>query len=309
MSLFGGNADIKYPLSEFHETDFPNSMLLDLSMSIPSGFIPAMAAFRVGQGFVFISVEDRDTGIPIGCAIVQNPGLARVYPLDMSVDGFGWVVFGPRSVTGESYYFTDVVELSPETVIETIDRPDAVVLNGTVNGADMLLENILQIAAASDVIQLRIQGNDLIIERNDEVLSEQDRIDLIDSEAGVNAGVIFTIDGVQPDENGNIDIVVEGCAEPCLDTQSLTLPRSDAGAGDQTELPLDTYNPKEVVPGDPCNGSSSSSAAAEDVEPYDGCHDLEPVPIKDRRNADNRIGSVYIHPSEQTTPTESSGTA
>lgn len=305
MSVFGGNADIKYPLNEFHESDFPNSMLLDLSMSIPAGFEPAMAAFRVGPGFVFISIEDKSTGIPLACVLVQNPGLARVYPMDMSVDGFGWVVFGPRATTGEPYYSTDVIDIDPETVIELPERSDAIVFSGSLNGGDYLIQNVLALALASDLLTLTVEGNTVTIDRNDEVLSQQDRIDLIAAEAGVNADVVFTIDGVQPDENGNIDILVDGCTDPCLDTKALDLPRGDAGAGDQQELPLDFYNPPEVVPGDPCRGSSST-VPGEELDTYDGCHLLEPIPIKDRNNQDNEIGTVFVHPIESVTPETSS---
>jgi hypothetical protein len=299
MSLFGGNADIKYPLDEFHEEDFPNGLLLDLSLAFSEQFDPVLAAFRSAPGYAFLSIEDRGTGIPLACVIVQNPVLGRAYPMDMSVDGFGWVVFGPRATGAESFYSDQIeIGIDPEAVIPVVNRPDAVVFGGSLNGADLLIQNVLELATATDLLTLTVEGDTITIARNDEVLSDQERIALIDPESGLNASVILTIDGVIPDADGNIDIVIQGCAEPCLDTHSLRVPAGDSGSGTQTELPLDVFDPTPPIPGDPCEDSSASLTLPEELGEYDQCHGLADVPIKDRNNRGKEVGTVFLNPND-----------
>jgi len=309
MSLFGGNADIKYPLDEFHEEDFPNAMLLDLSLSIPDGMDPVLAAFRTGLGYAFISIEERTTGVPIACALVQSPGLARVYQLDMSVPGFGWVVFGPTAVQGNTFFSGPVeIGIDPEAVIPIVPSVGAVVFAGKVNGFDMLLRNVLAISSDTDLITVTANEGTITLSRNDSVLSQQDRIDLINSSAGINAGIISSIDGVLPDDNGNIDIVVNGCLAPCSNTHELVIPRGDTGQGTQQELPLDTFNPRTPDPSDPCRDSSESAVAAVEVSSgYDICHEVTDTGIKDRNNSDNLVGSIMVLP-EQALPETTSST-
>ena len=80
--LYANNADIKYPLSDFHETGIPNDILLDLSLSVPAIKDPILGALRIGPTTVFLSIEDRETRVSIASVLVTYPVAARVYPLE-----------------------------------------------------------------------------------------------------------------------------------------------------------------------------------------------------------------------------------
>jgi hypothetical protein len=291
--LYSNNADIKYPLSDFHEADIPNDLLLDLSISVPDGLDPVLGVIRVGLSFVFISLENRSDRTPIASAILTNPVAARVYPLTMDVTGFGWVVFGPRAVTGDAYLNEDVVDLDPEIVQPVVQTAPALAL--TVNGFDRDVTNFLEILSGSVFLTLSVEDGVVYIDRNDDELSTDDLISL-----GVEQDIadqnqtqlLYTVDGTPPDENGNLDIDIIGCAAGCGDVRELTVPRGDTGQGTTDELPLDEFSERRYAPGDPCGPSGEEESTVPEDDPFDGCTNIIVIDIIDPSTG-FPIGSLY----------------
>jgi hypothetical protein len=291
--LYANNADIKYPLSDFHEADIPNAALLDMSLSVPDDVDPVLAAFRVGTSFVFLSIEDRTTRTPVASTIVTNPVAARVYPLTMDVAGFGWVVFGPAAVTGSPLYSDDVVDLDPEIVQPVVQTAPALQL--TINSFQKEVSNILDLLSGSVFLTLSVEGSTIYIDRNDDGLSTDDLISLgveqnIDTQT--QDQLLYTVDGTLPDDAGNIDIVITGCAEDCGAVRELEVPRGDTGQGTAQELPLDEYSVRRYQPGDPCAPSGSEESETPDTDPYAGCTDIVLYDIIDVSTG-NAIGTLY----------------
>lgn len=290
--LYANNADIKYPLSDFHTADIPDDILLDLSLSIPSDLVPVLGALRVGPGFVFISVEDRGTRVGIGHVIITNPVAARVYPLVMAT-GFGYVVFG-GGASGPARYCTDVVEIDPRCVLPL--KTVAPVPSISVNGFPRRVANILEILAGSDALVLTVSGDTVYIDRNDAVLSADDLVGLSleqNSDASSRKQLLYTIEGVPPDESGNIEIVITGCAQDCGGGRELRIPRGDTGQGATGTLPLDIYAQRVYLPGDPCMPSGtpgSSSTAATDK--FAGCTQIQGLDIVDTGTG-TAVGTLY----------------
>lgn len=292
--LYSNNADIKYPLSDFHEESIPNDILLDLSLSIPDGLDPVVGVLRVGLGFVFVSIENSSDRTAIASVLVQDPVLARVYPLDMSVGGFGWVVFGPGAVQGTPFYSGNIaVPVDPECVLAL--KQIAPVVNLVVNGFQKQLDNILFLASGSDLLTITVSDGVVYIDRNDEILSEQDKTAFTDQgfgTEGISRRVLFTLGGVGPDSSGNVDIDITGCIRGCLGTREVPVLRGDTGLGVSGELPLDIYTQRAYVPGDPC-GPTESSSGPEDVDVYEGCTDIIKVDILDATNGNRPVGTLY----------------
>jgi hypothetical protein len=276
--LYSNNADIKYPLSDFHEQDIPNDLLLDLSLNVPPGHDPVLAAVRVGVSFVFISIEDRTTGVPIAHTIVNSPRTAVVVPLTMEVEGFGWVVFGP-GIRNQFYSEAIEVDLDPECVVYL--DPSAPEFGLIVNKAEYTLANFLEIVAQNDTLTVRTSGQDIIIERNDEVIPD-------DQIAGFTEGARSQ----GGDEEPLLYVIVQGCIENCQDVWSLEIPRGDTGIGESEELPLDVFNPRPANPEDPCE-SSGASASSTSTDPFDqACHDIRRITMQDPIDL-HEIGTLY----------------
>jgi hypothetical protein len=367
--LYANNADIKYPLSDFHETDIPNDILLDLSISVPAGIDPILAALRIGPSTVFLSIEDRLTRAPVASVIVTYPVAAKVYPLDMTMGGFGWVVFGSRVTTGEPYFSGDVVvDLDPEVFVAL--RKTAPRLDLTVNGFPQDITNVLTLLAGSNLVTVTaeskrqsvstnvehgltpwppgpagppecpepgcVQSDDLpwvfdgtsviaspfratvfdvdewvaldtqtppppwittiYIDRNDDVMTEEDILALnaeSSEDAFAESRILFTVAGTEPDDAGNIDIKVLGCAQDCGDVRALLLPNGDLALSENGEMPLDIFSSRIFKPGDPCSpedGPFENSSEAADA--FTGCTDIIAIDIVD--TTQNRaIGTLY----------------
>ena len=71
--LYANNADVKYPLSDFHETDVPNDILLDLCLNIDPAYTPVVGAVRITPYLAFLSIEDETTGEPLYTAFMSTP--------------------------------------------------------------------------------------------------------------------------------------------------------------------------------------------------------------------------------------------
>jgi len=296
--LFSNNAQIKYPLSEFHTEDIPDDILLDLSINVPQGYDPICAVLRIGPELFFMSVEEKTTREPIAHVLVTSPQAARVYPLEMEVDGFGWVTLGPRVATGETFYTGDIsVELDPETT--TILNKSAPAFRVEINGFIYDLNTFLELSSFSDLLLITVDGDTIYFDRNDTVLEVEDRVALTsqgEDLVGIEERILFTLDGIGPDASGNVDIDIDGCMPPCSNDKSLPVPRGDTGQGEQGELPLDIFNTREYEDGDPCDpeGDSSSSGpeSSSTPDPFDGCTDIVKRDILDPAS-DTPIGTLY----------------
>jgi hypothetical protein len=302
--LYSNNADIKYPLGDFHEEEIPNDILLDLSLNVPDGVDPIMTILRVGAGFAFVAFEERTTRASVASVLVSQPQVAQVVPLDMSVDGFGWVVFGPGLFN--DFFIGDVeVDLDPETVVSLVQAAPELVL--VVNGVRIPIDNLLQIASLSTTLLIQaIDENTIVIDRNDaEILTEQLQgfTDFGDT-GGLEDRILQTLDNVRPDANGNMDIDIVNCIDGCKDVYSLDIPAGDEGEGISTELPLDKFSPiREQNPFDPCFSSVSSSSIEGAPDSFDICQDIVKVDIIDAGGLFS-VGTLYT-----TEPTSSSASA
>jgi hypothetical protein len=289
-NLFENNADVKYPLSDFHEFSIPNSIFTGLSLAVPEGVNPRMTGLRVGIGFVFVLFEDSDTELPVASLLQENPEPGRIYPLDMDVDGFGWVMFGPGIYDEEGFVSDEIVELDPDTVIPQLNVHDAFTIE--VNGFSYTLEAFLELLSDSSLLSLSISGDTLYIDRNDAVLDDISRSALTDNGGLSTAGEdprIYTIDDIGPDANGNIDIDIVGCIEKCDEVNDLELPRGDEFDGESGLLPLNEFFEKVYAPGDPCAPSGSGSSGSGSGEP--DCHNITK---QDIINEDGiAIGTLY----------------
>ena len=292
--LYSNNADIKYPLSDFHEEDIPNDILLDLSLNVPAGLEPVVGAVRVGVGFAFVSIENKADRTAIGHIITPAPAVARVYPLSMDVSGFGWVVWGPGATSGHTFYSGNVaVDLDPEAFVAL--EKTGLSFDLKINGFDRDLGDFMEILGGSDFLTVTREGNQIFMDRNDALLSEDDLVGLnVDQEIAeeTEEQVVFTVEGTPPDENGNIDIVIVNCAADCGETRGLVVPRGDQGEGEAGELPLDIFSTREFEEGDPCAPSDQQESESAVPDPYEGCTEIERVDIIDATQG-KAIGTLY----------------
>jgi hypothetical protein len=305
--LYANNADIKYPLSDFHETDIPNDILLDLSISVPAGIDPILGALRVGPSTVFLSIEDRRTRDPVASVLVTYPVAAHVYPLDMAAVGFGWVIFGSRVTTGEPYFSGDVtVDLDPEVFVAL--QKTAPRMGLTVNGFPQDITNVLTLLAGSELVTVTAENSTIYIDRNDDVMTEEDILALnaeSSEDAFAETRMLFTVAGTEPDDAGNIDITVSGCAQDCGDVRALLLPNGNLALAEDGELPLDIFTPRIFKVGDTCapeDGLFENSSEA--VDAFTGCTDIFAIDIVD--TAQNKaIGTLYTVSSAEAELVES----
>jgi len=292
--LYSNNADIKYPLSDFHTEDIPNDILLDVSLSVPPDYEAVVGAVRVGLGFAFVSIENKADRRPIGHVLVQNPVVARVYPLDMDVPGFGWVVWGPGAASGKSYYSGDVsVDLDPEAVIAL--KRTGLSLGLRVNTFEQDVNEFIELLSGSDTLAITREGSTIYLDRNDEALTEDDITALnLEQQAALEnqEQVVYTVAGTPPDAEGNIDIIIVGCVSDCGDVRELTIPRGDTAQGETGELPLDIFAVREYVEGDPCAPSDLPQESSEPFDPYAGCTNITRVDIIDATQG-IAIGTLY----------------
>jgi hypothetical protein len=299
--LYSNNADIKYPLSDFHELDIPNDILLDLSLNVPEAYDPVVVCVRVTPNFVFVAIEDRTSGLPIAHLMQVSPAPARVYPLELAVDGTGWLVLGPG--IRAPFYIGDVeVDLDPETIVSL--EQTGLPISLSTNTFDRELENVLKIASSTDFLSVSVEGNTIYLDRSDESLSQDQLIALKSGKTGGTISdstqYIFSVGGTTPDALGNIDIDIVGKVRDCGSFGELEIPRGDEGGGDYEELPLDIFQPRTYEPGDDCAPTTSSSAspvAEEVVDYFVGPTDIINIPLIDI-TAGKAIGSLYTVPEE-----------
>lgn len=289
--LYAGNADIKYPLSDFHETDIPNSILIDLMLSVPATYTPIVATLRTTANITFVSIEDMTTGIALASTVVHSVELSKVYPLDMHVDGFGWVVFGYSAVDSTVYDYNGEADIDPECLLQLISTAPEIKVS--VNGFTKPITNVLRLESLSNVLSLTVEDGVLYLDRDDSALSPDDRVGLtsITGPAGSADSVLLTLDGVLPDADGNIDIDIVGCVPGCASPRDVVIPRHEAGEGNPTELPLDDFLPR-IDAEHPCAPSDMDLTAADaGLDPFEGCPDALKIAITDGHGVE--IGTLY----------------
>jgi len=281
------NADIKYPLSDTHTSDVPNDLLLDLSISAQVGEDVVLGAVRVHADIVFLSFERAISREAVATLLVNSPRTGVIYPLSMDVDGFGYVVLGDGAF-GDYLETSTTIALDPECFLPV--RNITPVFSLQVNGVVKEFRNILELLSSeSDVLSITIEDNVIYLDRLDDNLSAQEQADLTDSilqDPDVSDSIIYTINGVRPDENGNIDITVLGCIPDCERDYSLEIPRGDEGQGTSGELPLDVFNPRRGDD-DPC--VDTPGPPPEEVDP---CLNVATETILDVQG-DIPIGTLY----------------
>lgn len=287
--LYSNNADIKYPISDFDENEIPTDILLDLSLSVPYGYTPVVSVIRISPFTGFVAIVNSVDGQPLATAIVETPQPAIVYPLQMEVSGFGWVIFGPG--LERDYYSGDVsAALDPETW--TSLKQTAPLFGLQVNGYEFELSNLLGLLLQNDILTFELDGDTIYIDRNDEILSDSEIASFTDFVAPAEASdIVETIGGVEPDAAGNIDISIEGCAKNCRDVWSLEVPRGDVGEGTGEELPLDILMPRIYADDEACKPSQGESSAGS-IDPFDGCQNIIRKDILDPTD-DHAVGTLY----------------
>jgi len=298
--LYSNNADIKYPLSDFHELGVPNDILLDLSLNVPEAYDPVVVCVRVTSSFVFIAIEDRTSGLPIAHLMQVAAEPARVYPMEMEVVGTGWVVLG--SGVRDAFYIGDVeIDLDPETIVSL--KQSGIPIQLTTNSFDQDLADVLQFASNTDFLSVTVEGDTVYLDRADEVLSQDQLIALKSGQTGGAVAdterYIFSVGGATPDELGNIDIDIVGKVQDCGDFGELIIPRGDEGGGDYEELPLDVFQPRTYEEGDDCAPVTSSSTVPIEIEEdyFVGPTDIVNIPLIDI-TAGRAIGSLYTVPED-----------
>ena len=285
--LYANNADVPYPLDMFTQTNVPNDLLLDLCLCIPAGYTPVVGAIRNTPYLAYVSIEDKTTGAPLAMAAVPKARMAVVYPLTMSVAGSGWIVFGP-GVANAYYSGAVAIPLDPETVVQL--AASAPVFNLHLNGAAYPLENLLTLLMGSTMLTATVEGNTVYLDRNDGVLSLAQIADLT-AAAGAHPDLnqyVYSIGGVAPDENGNVDIDISGCFAACNDVWSLPIPRSDLGIGEYGELPLDVFANNKYQPDTPCFSSEPGGSSE-----AGGCQQIIKIAITDAAHAIGTLYTVY----------------
>ena len=305
-NLYSNNADIKFPLSDTHEVDIPNDILTGLTMSAPEGVTPVLTGLRVGIGFVFAVFEDLSTGAAIGDVRVDDPLPGLIYPLDMSVPGDGFIMFGPGAISREGFY-SGQVEVALEVEVVTslatgiggfgsgfgpgFDVDGVSSWGIDVNSLTYGLSNVLEILSNNELLTIAVEDNVVYIDRNDTVIDDVGRIDLLERAAGGGEDPrVFTIANTGPDANGNIDIDIQDAMEKCADVNSLEIGRGDITSGDAVKLPLDIFFPPKPNPDDPCAPSAGPSSGSSEPEEPDS-ELVVKVPIINEDSVE--VGTLY----------------
>jgi hypothetical protein len=155
---------------------------------------------------------------------------------------------------------------------------------------------VLTLLAGSDLVTVTAENSTIYIDRNDDVMTEEDILALnaeSSEDAFAESRILFTVAGTEPDDAGNIDIQVSGCAQDCGDIRALLLPNGDLALSENGEMPLDIFSARIFKPGDPCAPSAGPfENSSETADAFTGCTDIIAIDIVD--TAQNRaIGTLY----------------
>lgn len=254
--LYAYNANIKYPLSDFHEADVANDILSDITLSVGPEYDPVVGAIRITPFTAFVAIQNRTSGESLAIAAVHNPIPGRVYALEMDVGGFGWVVFGPGARNKVIYTGSVEIDLDPEVHIELKNTAPTYAIQEGPYVYDAV--NILKLLSTNDSLAITVEGNTIYIDRNDAALNEAQVAGFTNVLGTDETSLIFTVGGALVDDDGNIDIDVVGVIQPCDDVWNLQVPRGDNALGTNVELPLDAFSPRLYTEGNSCVDPESS---------------------------------------------------
>jgi hypothetical protein len=195
-------------------------------------------------------------------------------------------MFGPGAISEEGY-FSGPVNVAVEAEAVTSLAVQGALWGLNVNSLDYSLSNVLELLSANDLIDITVEDNVVYIDRNDTVLDELGRADLLDRISGGSADPrIFTIADTLPDALGNIDIDIVDCIEDCVGANTVQISRGDLAAGTSVELPLDVFFPAKVNPNDPCSTGEEEIPVAEPT-----CSPIARATITNEESTP--IGTIY----------------
>ena len=166
----------------------------------------------------------------------------------------------------------------------------------TVNGFPQDITNMFTLLAGSQFVTVTADNSTIYIDRNDDVMTGEDILALNaepSEDAFANSQLLFTVEGTEPDDAGNIDIQVSGCAQDCGDVRALLLPNGDLTLAEEGELPLDIFSPRIFKVGDPCAPSDGEfEESSEAVDVFTGCTNIIAIDIVDTVQS-KAIGTLY----------------
>jgi len=201
-TLYASNTNTKYPLESTYSVPISEDIIIDMSLSIPTGIDPLLTNLVVSKHHIFCSFETAE-GEPIAHIMVPTPTVSVIYQLTMNVDGYGWIVFGP-GIGKEQQHKKITVALDPTVILHTKSKKE---IGFQVNGITYPMPTSLNIKATN---YMTIQETDSIeLIRDDSKLTATNRRTLFKPNNQVKEGQIFTINGVAPTHTGNIDIMFQ----------------------------------------------------------------------------------------------------
>ena len=285
--LYSNNANIKYPLSDFHEEGVPNSILLNMSLDIPDGYTPVLAVLQVSSVLVYLSIEDETTHELLAQVVVTKPRQIRIYPLEMSVKGSGYVVFGPGIQT---QYNSGHVQIKLDPEIVTYSNRFAPALQLTVNGRQYDFSDTLEMLSVSNFLAVTIENNRIYFDRQDSEMSDEFISNLSEQVAGDLAAALYTVGGVPPDEDGLMSINIDPATtiSDCEDIYTLAPGQLTSGEDEATLLPLDLIVPRSGTPYYECGPDEVPPGES----PIAGEQIIKNASILDVSN-DNPVGVLY----------------
>ena len=208
-------ANLKYPLDDFSEEDFPFNVLVDAAFSVPKTLMNNMrlTTYIRKTTYAFVCIEAGTT--PIGHLYVVNPEPYRIYPLTMRCKGTAWIVLGPAS--SQEIELTDLdIPFDPACILANPVPPNQFKIR--VNGIEHPMPNIITVRTNNFItaggeyrgaLQPPIPSNEpikaLTLRRNDNNLDEQVvRTSLTDIDT--DHMPLTNINGVTPDADGDVTI-------------------------------------------------------------------------------------------------------
>ena len=296
--IYSNNANIKYPLNDFHEASVPNDLLLNLSLNIPEDYVPIVSVLQTSNLLAYLAIEDSSTHVLLASVVVERPTLARVYPLVMDVAGFGHVVFGPGLTTPYNGGHL-AIPLDPDTVTYTAATAPA--LQVKINGIQYPVTNILRLAEQSGLVDITVEGSTVYFDRNDAVLTADQLNGFTDLPGSIDnpEEVITQIGGVSPDSDGNIDILfrTQDLHQDCTDIYTMSPRRTLEGKSPASELPLAQLAPRDYDPDYEC----APDVPPDDSDPAIGPQTIKAATILDKAD-DNPVGVLYSTRGSGITP-------
>lgn len=283
--MYSNNAEVKYPLSSFHEAAIPNDILIGMTLHIDAGLDPVLSVLQVLPGFAYLAIEDSVSHELIASVAVSSPVSAIIYPMEMSQGSYGAVSFGPGITSAFNSGHVSVA-LDPDVV--TYRRTPGPVWSLNVNGQAYALTDLLKLVAGSSYLTLTAEGSTIYFDRHDSAIPA-DTLRRFTEVAGLSSEPVLTIGGVRPDAAGNIQFSFQSSDTfpDCPDVYSLKPKRATEGYDEATELPLDVLVPREYSDNYECTPEQPDPPEP----PLDGDQYLFVVNIKDIAD-DTEVGVV-----------------